>query len=182
MASQFKSYFVCYRRDLLSANTSAVFDVNPLLESLVLSTHIGFASIIGSSTVVWGEDFRHQIHIPVLTKAYLVKNCAAFLLLNAGALLGYPFLPNATAYSMSALKWMLHNCYFCYAKESGTVEEEIEFFRVKVGEHKPFSELLSLRREYRPSFVFVTRCFRMLIQLYVLTARENQFPITGELR
>jgi hypothetical protein len=158
-----------------------VFDVNPLVESLILSTHIGFASIVKSSTVIWGEDFRRQIHIPALTKAHLVKNCAAFLSLNACALLGYPFLPNATAYSMSALKWMLHSCYFCYALESATIEDEIDFFHTKLGEHGPLSELLSLRREHRPSFAFIRRCFGTLIQLYFLTARENEFPITVEL-
>jgi predicted nucleotidyltransferase len=181
MASQFKSYFVCYRRDLLSGKAAAVFDVNPLIESLILSTHIGFAGIVKSSKVIWGEDFRHQIDIPALTKAHLVKNCAAFLLLNAFALLGYPFLPNATAYSMSALKWMVHSCYFCYALESVTLEDEINFFRTKLIEHKPFSELLSLRRENRPSFAFIMRCFGILFQLHFLTARENEFPITVEL-
>lgn len=181
IASQFKSYFVCYRGDLLSGNTAAVFDVNPVVESLILSTHIGFAGIVKSSAVIWGEDFRHQIHIPALTKAHLVKSCAAFLWLNACALLGYPFLPNATRYSMSALKWMLHTCYFCYTLESATIEEEIDFFRTKLGEHKPFSELLSLRGKHRPSFAFIRRCFSTLIQLYFLTARENEFPITVEL-
>ncbi len=181
MASQFKSYFVCYRRDLLSGNTAAVFDVNPLIESLILSTHIGFASIVKSSTVMWGEDFRRQIHIPALTKAHLMKNWVAFLLLNAFAFVGYPFLPNATLYSMSALKWMLHSCYFCYILESATIEEEIEFFRTKLGEHKTFSELQSLRREKRPSLAFIRGCFGTLIQLYFATARDNEFPITLEL-
>jgi predicted nucleotidyltransferase len=181
IASQFKSYFVCYKRDLLSGNTAAVFDVNPLIGSLVLSTHIGFAGIVKSSKVIWGEDFRYQIHIPALTKAHLVKNCAAFLLLNACALMGYPFLPNATRYSMSALKWMLHTCYFCYTLESATIEEEIDFFRTKLGERKPFSELLSLRQEYRSSFAFIRRCFSALSRLYVVTARDNEFPITVEL-
>jgi len=181
MASQFKSYFVCYKRDLLSGNTAAVFDVNPLIESLVLSVEIGFASIVKSSAVIWGEDFRHQIRIPALTKAHLVKNCAAFVSLNACALLVYPFLPNATTYSMSALKWMLHTCYFCYALESASIEHEIDFFSTKLGEHKLFSELLSLRREPRPSFAFIKRCFGTLIQLYFSTAREIEFPITVEL-
>lgn len=181
MASQFKSYFVCYKGDLLSGNTGAVFGVNPLVEFLILSTHIGFASIVKSSAVIWGEDFRYQIHIPTVTKAHLVKNCAALLLLNACALLGYPFLPNATAYSMSALKWMLHTCHFCYALESATIEEEIDFFRTKLGEHYLFSELLSLRREPRPSFAFIRGCFSTVVQLYVVTARDNEFPFTVEL-
>jgi predicted nucleotidyltransferase len=182
MAGQFKSYFVCYKGDLLSGNTAAVFEVNPLAESLLLSTHIGFANIVTSAKVVWGEDFLHKIHIPALTKGHLAKNCASFLLLNACALLGYPVLPNATKYSMSVLKWMLHNCYFCYTLKSATVEEEIDFFRTKLGECKVFSELLSLRQKYQSSCGFMKGCFRMLIQLYVVTVSENQFPITVEVK
>jgi len=61
------------------------------------------------------------------------------------------------------------------------IEDEIDFFRTELGEHGPFSELLSLRREHQPSFAFIRRCFGTLIQLYFLTARENEFPITVEL-
>lgn len=181
-AGQFKSHFVCYKRDLLSGNTAAVFEVNPLAESLLLSTHIAFANIVTSAKVISGEDFLHKIHIPTLSKGHLAKNCASFLLLNACALLGYPILPNATKYSMSVLKWMLHGCYFCYTLKSATVEEEIDFFRTKTGAGKVFSELLSLRREYQPSLRFITGCFEMLVQLYIVTVRENKFPITVKVK
>jgi predicted nucleotidyltransferase len=177
MAGQFKSHFACYKRDLLSGNTAAVFDIIPLAESLLLSTHIGFANIVTSAKTVWGEDLLRKIHIPALTKGHLAKTCVSFLLLNACALLGYPVLPNATKYSMSVLKWMLHNCYFCYTLKSATVEDEINFFRRKLGQRKEFLELLSLRREYRPSFRFIKNCFKILIELYGVTTRENRFPI-----
>jgi len=176
-AGQFKSHFVCYKRDLLSGNTAAVFEVNPLAESLLISPHIAFANIVTSANVIWGEDFLNKIHIPTLSKGHLAKNCASFLLLNACALLGYPILPNATKYSMSVLKWMLHGCYFCYTLKSATVEEEIDFFRTKIGASKVFSELLSLRLEYQPSLGFIMGCFRVLIQLYLVAVRENRFPI-----
>lgn len=181
MVGQFKSQFVCYKRDLLSGNTAAVFDINPLAESFILSTQIGFANIVTSAKTIWGEDFLHHIHLPTLTKGHLAKNCLSFLLLNACALLGYPILPNATKYSMSVLKWMLHNCYFCYTSKSATIEDKIEFFRAKI-RGNTFSELLCLRREYRPSLRFIKDCFRALVQLYVVTARENKFPITVELK
>ncbi len=181
-AGQFLSHFVCYRRDLISGNTAAVFEVNPLAESLLISSNIAFANIVTSANVVWGEDFLHRIHIPALSKVDLAKNCASFLLLNAFALLGYPILPSATKYSMSVLKWMLHGCYFCYTLKAATVEEEIDFFQTKLGTGKVFSELLSLRREYQPSFGFVIGCFSMLVQLYVVTVKENKFPITVTLK
>lgn len=181
-AGQFKSYFVCYKCDLLSGNTAAVFEVNPLAESLLISPHIAFANIVTSAKVIWGEDFLNEIHIPTLDKGHLAKNCISFLLLNACAVLGYPLLPNATKYSMSVLKWMLHGCYFCYTLKSATVEEEIDFFHTKVGADKVFTKLLSLRREYKPSFGFIIGCFRVLIRLYVVTIRENKFPIAGKVK
>lgn len=176
-AGQFLSHFVCYKRDLLSGNRAAVFEVNHLAESLLFPAHIAFANIITSAKVIWGEDFLDKVHIPTLSKVHLAKNCASFLLLNACALLWYPILPNATKYSMSTLKWMLHGCYFCYTLKSATVEEEIDFFRTKVGASKVFLELLSLRREYQASLGFIIGCFRVLIQLHVVTVKENKFPI-----
>lgn len=176
-AGQFKSYFVCGKHDLLSGNTAAVFNVNPLAESLLISPHIAFANIVTSAKVIWGENFFDEIHIPTLSKAHLAKNCIGFLLLSACAVLWYPFVPNATKYSMSALKWMLHGCYFCYTLKSATVEKEVDFFQAKVGAGEVFTELLSLRREYHPSFGFIISCFIVLIRLYVITARENKFPI-----
>jgi predicted nucleotidyltransferase len=177
-AGQFLSHFVCYKRDLLAGNRAAVFEVNPLAESLLFSSHIAFANIFTSAKVIWGEDFLNKIHIPTLAKRHLAKNCVSFLLLNAFAIATYPLLPNSTKYAMSALKWMLHGCYFCYTLKSATVEEEIDFFRKKVGASKVFLELLSLRREYQPSLGFILGCFRVLIQLYAVTVRENKFPIT----
>lgn len=178
MAAQFKSHFVCYKRDLLAGDSAAFAGVNPLAQSLLLSTEIGFAAIVTSARTIWGDDVLHQARIPVLTKAHLLKSYAGFLLLNTFALLGYPVLPNATKYSMSALKWMLHSCYFCYTLESATLEKEVDFFRDKFGEDKAFVELMSLRREYRPSLIFIKNCFRAVLRLYVVTGRENTFPIT----
>lgn len=179
MAAQFKSHFVCYKRDLLAGDSAAFAGVNPLAQSLLLSTEIGFAAIVTSARTIWGDDFLHQARIPVLTKAHLLKSCVGFLLLNAFALLGYPILPNATKYSMSALKWMLHSCYFCYTLESATIEKEVDFFLSKFGgEDKAFLELMSLRREYRPSLTFIKNCFQAIVQLCIVTRRENEFPIT----
>ncbi|MDQ3713141.1 MAG: hypothetical protein M3388_13100 [Acidobacteriota bacterium] len=154
-AGQFKSYFVCCKRDLLAGNAAAVFDVHPLAESLLISAHIPFANIVKSAKVIWGENFLDRIHIPALSKTHFAKNCASFLLLNAFAAAAYPFLPNATKYSMSILKWMLHGCYFCYKLKSASIEDEIAFFDSKLDTGKIFSQLLALRGEYQPSFGFI---------------------------
>ena len=179
MAGQFKSHFVCYERDLLSGNSAVVFGWHPLAESF-FSTRIGFANIIASAKTIWGKDLCKQAHVPPIRRWHLINNCLSFLTLNAIAFLTFPILPNATKYSMSVLKWMLHNCHFCYTLKAATIEEGVEFFRTKLENNRPLVELLSLRREYRPSLKFVKECFRMLVHLYVLTARENKFPIEIE--
>jgi predicted nucleotidyltransferase len=179
MAGQFKSHFVCYERELLSGNSAAVFGWHPLAESF-FSTRIGFANIITSAKTIWGKDLLNQVHIPPIRKWHLTNNCLSFLTLNAIAFLTFPILPNATKYSMSVLKWMLHNCHFCYTLKAATIEEGVEFFRTKLENNRALVELLSLRREYQPSLKFVKECFRMLVHLYVVTVRENKFPIKIE--
>lgn len=72
---------------------------------------------------------------------------------------------------------MLHGCYFCWTLKSATVEEEIAFFDSKLDARSVFLQLLALRERYEPSFVFILRCFKPLIQLYYLTVKENKFPI-----
>ena len=178
MAGQFKSQFVCYRRDFLSGNRAKVFGINPYVESLILTTSVAFASIVTSARTIWGEDLLPDVSLPLLTKGHLAKNCRGFLMLNAGALLAYPVIPNATKYSMSALKWMIHCCYFCSRLRSAALEEEVEFFRDKVAEDTALIELLSLRQEYRPSLRFIWNCFGAIRGLYATTARETKFPIS----
>ena len=105
---------------------------------------------------------------------------AGLLAFNAGALVVFPVLPNATKYSMSALKWMLHTCHFCVALKSSTIEEAVEFFQGRIEAEATLSELLSLRRHYRPSFRFVKGCFGTIVRLYSVTVKEAVFPISIE--
>jgi predicted nucleotidyltransferase len=181
MAGQFKSHFVCYACDLLAGNSSAVFGWHPLAEPF-FSTRIGFANIVTSAKTIWGADLLKQAHVPPVRKWHLTNNCLSFLSLNGIAFLTFPILPNATKYSMSVMKWMIHNCHFCYTLKAATLEEGVEFFRAKLEHNKALLELLSLRREYRPSLKFVMECFHAIVHLYVMTVRENRFPIKIEPR
>lgn len=176
----FNSITICYKRDLLLENAAAIFDVNPVAEFFLISWHtFVFAHIVVTAKTIWGEDFLYRLHIPAITHGHLFKSCILNLMRNACTFLGYPILPNATKYSMSILKGFLHNCYFVYTSRTAPIEEEIDFFRTKLGECKAFAQLLLLRREYRPSLGFIASCFRVLVQLYAVTVRENKFPITA---
>lgn len=176
-AGLFLSHFVCYKHDLLAGNSARVFDVNPLADLLLLSTRIGFASIVTSAKTVWGEDLLKEVRILPITKWHLLMNCLAYLSLNALAFLTFPVHPNSTRYAMAALKGSLHSCYFCYNLKSATIELEINFFTKKLGEPSTLAELLSLRQDYRSTFRFVRRCFSTIMRLFIMTARENRFPI-----
>lgn len=175
----FKSLTLCYRRDLLAGNVSAVFEANALAELVNNTTHLFcFASIVNSAQTIWGDDLVPRIPIPAITKKHFFKTLIVHLLRNACAFLGYPILPNGTKYSTAILKGFLHDCYFIYKAKGAPIEEEINFFRTKIGESKVFAQLLSLRGTYRPSPEFIIRCFRVMARLYTVTLRDNTFPFT----
>ena len=180
VAAQFKSQFVCYKRDFISGNSAAVFGINPVVESLFLSTRIAFANDVVSAKTVWGEDLLSQVRVPLLTKAHLVKNFVGLLLFNACAMGVFPVLPNATKYSMSALKWMLHTFHFCVTLKSSTVQEAVAFFQQEIEGDATLPELLSLRSHYRRSWRFVKGCCGTIVRLYCVTVREAAFPISIE--
>ena len=177
LAAQFKSQFICYQHDFLSGNAAAVFGINPVLESLLLSTRIAFVDDVVSARTLWGEELLSQVSVPLLMKAHLVKNCLGFLAFNACALAVYPLVPNATKYSMSALKWMLHTCHLCLTSKSSTIEEAVEFFQAEIHGDAELMQLVSLRNLYRPSFRFVKGCFGTICRLYSVTVRQAVFPI-----
>ena len=180
LAGQFKSQFICYKHDFISGNTAAVAGINPVLESLFLSTRIAFADDVVSARTLWGEELLPQVSVPLLMKAHLVKNCLGFLAFNACALAVFPLVPNATKYSMSALKWMLHTCHFCMTLKSSTIEEAVEFFQAEIDGDAQLMELLSLRSLHRPSFRFVKDCFGTIFKLYSVTVKQAVFPISIE--
>lgn len=177
MGGLFLSHFVCYKHDLLAGNSARAFDVNPLADLLLLSTRIGFASIVMSAKTVWGEDLLKEVRILPITRWHLLKNCLAYLSLNALALLTFPVLPNATKYAMAALKGSLHSCYFCYNLKSTTIELEMNFFSNKFEGRSTLAGLLSLRQDYRSNFRFVRKCFPTIMRLFIMTAREIRFPL-----
>ena len=175
----FKSLTLCYRRDLLSGNVSAVFEANALAELVNHTTHLFcFASIVNSAHTIWGEDLIARIPLPSITERHLFKTLLAHLLRNACAFLGTPILPNGTKYSTAILKGFLHDCYFVYKGRGAPLEEEMKFFCTKIGESKVLGQLLCLRKTYRASPGFIIRCFRVLVRLYAVTLRENSFPTT----
>jgi hypothetical protein len=86
-------------------------------------------------------------------------------------------LSDATKYAMGALKHSLHSCYFCYHGRTAALEEEVDFFRRRLGASRTLIDLLALRGEYRRSFRFVIGGLPALARLHLRTARDNRFPL-----
>ena len=64
LAAQFKSQFICYKHDFISGNTAAVAGINPVLESLFLSTRIAFVDDVVSARTLWGEELLSRVSVP----------------------------------------------------------------------------------------------------------------------
>jgi predicted nucleotidyltransferase len=168
------SCFVCTRSDLISGDVARVLDLRRWEAAFV--DRIVFASIVASAMTVWGEDLVPQVPVPPVRRLDVFKALFGFssqVLLSA---MVFPVLPDATKYAMGALKHSLHSCFFCYHQRTTTLEDEVAFFRSRLGASRTLLELLSLRREYHRSLAFVIRCLPTLARLHVRTARDNRFP------
>jgi hypothetical protein len=168
------SCFVCTRSDLISGDVARVLDLRPLEMPFV--DRIIFASIIASAVTVWGEDLLPRVPVPPVRRIDVFKALFGFSSQVFLSAMTFPVLPDATKYAMGALKHSLHSCYFCYQGQTAALEEEVDFFRRRLGASQTLVDLLALRGEYRRSFAFVIRCLPALARLHLRTARENRFP------
>ena len=169
------SGFVCTRGDLISGDVARVLDLRPLETPFV--DRIVFASIVASAVTVWGENLMPQVPVPSVRRLDVFKALFGFsgqVFLSA---VTFPVLPDATKYAMGALKHSLHSCYFCYHGRTVTLEEEVDFFRRRLGTNQTLVDLLTLRGQYRRSFGFVIRCLPALVRLHLRTARDTRFPL-----
>lgn len=176
-----KSVTVCRRRDLLSGDVGAIFGLSRLSRSLFGSTYrFCLAAVATTARTVWGEECVRQIPAPRMGVSTLRENLLLHLLRNACALAGYGVLPSATRYSRSILKGFVHDCHYVCTSRFATVEQEVEFFRARLGSLAVLEELLSHSCRSRRSVAFTLRCFPALIRLYALTVRESRFPAAAD--
>jgi predicted nucleotidyltransferase len=174
------SCFVCTRSDLLSGDVARVLDLRPFEAPFV--DRVVFASIIASAATVWGEDLVPRVPVPPVRRLDVFKALFGFSSQVFLSVMTFPLLPDATKYAMGALKHSLHSCYFCYHGRTASLEEEVAFFRTRLGPSRTMAELLELRAGYHRSFAFVIRCLPALVRLHVRTARDNRFPLAYGVR
>jgi len=161
---------VCTRGTWLSGDVAAILDLRrweaPFVDRIVL------ASIVASAFTVSGEDLVPLIPVPRVGRLDVLKALFAFACQLVVSTLMFPVLRDATRYAMGALKHSVHSCYFCYQRRADALDEEIAFFNRRFGASRTLVDLLALRRRYRPSLVFILRCFPTVVSLHLRTVRD----------
>jgi predicted nucleotidyltransferase len=168
------SCFVCKRSQLLSGDVAAILGLRrweaPFVDRILLAT------IVASAVTIAGEDLVPQIPVPAIRQADVFKALFTFVCQIVLSVAVFPVLSDATKLAMGALKHSVRSCYFCYQRCSAPLTEEIAFFNRRFGASRTLMDLLVLRRQYRPSFRFILRCFPTVVSLQVRTARDFGRP------
>lgn len=174
LTANVRASFVCTRADLLSGEPGRILAV-PTTQALFID-RVTPASIVASGRTVWGERLLDRVPLLPIRRLDVAKAFFGLfnqVLLSAGI---YPLLPSATKYAMGALKGSVHHCYFCYHTRPAPLVAEVMFLQSRGRPIQALTRLLTLRREYRPSLVFILACLPALARLHLRTALELQFP------
>jgi hypothetical protein len=72
----------------------------------------------------------------------------------------------------------------CYHGRTAAMEEQVDFFRRRLGTCRTLVDLLALGHEYRRSFAFVIGCLPTLARLHLslgTTGFRSNRPVAGDL-
>jgi predicted nucleotidyltransferase len=168
-----RSFFICRRADLLSGEPARILGI-PRSQAVFVDG-VAVPSIVGSARTLAGEELLEQVPLRPIRRRDVAL--AAFSLANQALFSAavYPLLPEATKYSMDALKRSIHNCYFTHHARPAALAEEVAFFRARL-RMPVLDELLERRAHYRPSLLFTLRCAPAILRLHLHTALRNSFP------
>ena len=169
-----RSFFICTRGDLLSGNIGRILHIHPL--QTIFVDRIVLANFVASGITFWGEAMLPLIPVAPIRRFDVFKSLFGLFPMAMLCAAIFPLHPRMTKYSMGVLKSSVHSCFFCYELRRASLEEEISFFKRRLGANRTLIQLLVLRREYRNSFKFVVRCIPTLVQLHLRTSIDNRFP------
>jgi len=66
-------------------------------------------------------------------------------------------------------------CFYVCNRRSGCLEEEVRYFRERLGRTPALNDLMALRSQYAPSFRFVIAAFAQILHLELYALREGAF-------
>jgi len=170
------SCFVCTRADLLSGEVGRVLGLSPI--EAALTNRSVLASILLSARTVWGEPLIEKAALLPLRRLDVWLSWLSFVNQLSMTYFAMLLFREATRYAMGALKRSLHAGYFFYTLRTAPLEEEIRFFKERLGPRRAFDELLALRQAYHPSWGFALRCGGLITELHLRALRDNPFPRT----
>lgn len=182
VGAQYKSMFVCREDEFVNSNAGKIFHTESFFDGVILDNpflrnDIGFKNILLSAKVVYGRNVLAGLqNVSPIRKKQLAQNRITYSSLNLYALLVCLFARNATKFSMSALKWTLHSCYFVLTKDPGNLSKEIAYFE----KHYPsivLTELKDLRRSCRKNLGFILRTQFYIWRLFTKTLKEVSYPV-----
>lgn len=177
ITGMFISHFECFKTDFLNGDFVKVFNVNPVLATIIAPQKIVWASVVTSSITVWGNDLLEDVKIRKITKFELRKSRFMNSFLCFAAMLTYPFHINATKFAMESLKWTIQSTYFCYTKKSSATDIVIEYFKEDEEFQSILEEMIELRKTYRKSFSFIYRSLVGLRKIHKKALKTISFPI-----
>ncbi len=182
IGAQYKSVFVCTESEFINEDTGKIFKSESWLDSAILdnplwATDIGYKNIQLSARVIYGVDLLKPCsEISPISKIKVWRNFVMYWVLNAYALIIYPFTSHATKYSLSALKWALHSSYFSLTGKATGLTEEVQYYQELFPHLKAIPRMMKLRAEYKPSLVQVFKSFKAIRLVFMHAIRNGEYP------
>ncbi len=124
----FKSFFICFERDLLSTCFHRIFDVNRFLSWFMVPSKLVLNSIFSHSRVVYGKNYDFKNFIRETTFFQIVKSFILCSFLYLFFIIVNCFKP-VRRYLYESVKWSLLNCHFYLTGRSVKVKDTVSFFK-----------------------------------------------------
>ncbi len=156
----FKSFFICFERDLFSKCFHRVFNVNRFLSCFIAPGRLVLNSVFSNCRVLYGRSYDFKQFNAGLNFFQIVKSFILCSLLFFFSIIVNCFKP-AWRYFYTSVKWSLLNCYFYLTGRSVDAKTALSFF-------KKFLDVSFLRGFLLPDFkgfYFNARVFFKLFQL-----------------
>lgn len=150
----FISHFICRKSDFLACNFSRIFNVNPIVSSILAPKNIVFGNVVQSGKTLYGRNLLSEVKKVNISKIDLLRSYFMNTLLSTGALIIFKFYKRATKFSMEASKWSMFASYYYANRKTQEISRVIQYFEEKRILKRYLKKLMELRENYRNDFKF----------------------------
>ncbi len=104
----FMNIFICRYTDFKKRNFAKVFNVNPIIGTLLAPKNSVWISLLKRHKIIYGRSvFQDWLTLPRISSRDLIKSFVMNSLLALGALVLFPIYKQVIKFSMEAMKWSL---------------------------------------------------------------------------